>query len=934
MLNFRKSAVALCVSMSCAVPVYAEQQVSEKQDMDVVEVTGSRIKRADLEGASPLVTITAEDIQMQGHANVFDALSAISSNSGIFIGEANSNNFNANAQALNLRGFGSSYSLVLINGRRIPVLPKPSGTVSGNVTNLATIPSDAVKRIEILSGGASAIYGSDAVTGVVNVILKDDVDESTLTYRRGDTKDGGGASDKLSFTTGGSFGDTNFTLGVELDQRKPIHGDDRDWFDEPTDGPDETRHGLTQVMSYWARYQPDPYMLIDIEDKCAAVGYEAVYNPNRTPFKQNDSDTDTPHYCGDNTYDTYTVRNDRDRSSLFLHLDHDLDADTSLYADIIGMKSEGEAGIYRYSFKADYDVRGELADGDSWLGSRHFYRTFRSHEVPTSNQAFDETSLTFITGIRGVIAGEYDYSVSFSGGQYDYEDRVVRFDDQKMLAKIFGEKGKDWDQPWDGSRWVTVNASQLNSDYTPKNFDILGELTPQMFNDVTHTSVGKGDSAMYNLAFELSGTLMELDSGPLQFATVAEVIQESYEFITDQPTVDGDIYGWSGIRGKGDRDHYAIGFELAIPLMDESSGAGKLDATLAARYDHYDDKSDVNGAATYQLGLTWRPMEELMLRTNYATSFRAPDMHVMNAERSSSFASGTDFYECATKEGLTAGQGWKFCSEDYNSGSVRRYTEGDLSLKEETGYSASIGMVADITDNWSMTLDFYKLHLENQIGVMTMDGLFRYEAECLLGFGQFDSNIDKNSPKCQDALSRVQRGGPKGGVTSVSTIPYNIGFRQQTGVDFSTSYKIDTHEFGTFKAKLDYSHIFESPFRFLPEDEVEDIRDLPWNNTFRTKTNLTLGWNKEAVSASLFINRLGTSPVEDAEQPERYPAWTTVNLKAGYDVTEDISLSLSVVNLLDKKPHQHESEKWWPFADINKYNPVGMEYFLQAKVRF
>ncbi len=899
-----------------------------EEEIEVVQVTGSRIKRANFEGIAPVVTISAADIEMQGHANVFDALDSLAQNTGIFVGEENTNNFNANAQAINLRGFGSGYTLTLVNGRRIPVLPKPSGSVAGNIVNLAMIPTEAVERIEILSGGASAIYGSDAVAGVVNIILKDDIDYNEITMRYGDTKDGGGESKKITISTGGTHDKFSYTAVLEIDKRDPIHGDDRDWFDEPSDGPDESRHGASQVMSYWARWQPDPWMMMDLSGRCEPLGYEDVQPPGRKHF-----DPD-PYYCGDNVYDTYTIRNDRDKVSAFINAEYETEFGR-LFATVLGTRSEGDAGLYRYSYGFDYDVMTDINDSSSWQGSRHAWRSFRSDEVPTSNQEFDETSWTGIFGVEGVIADAYDYSLTFTASRYDYEDTVVRFNDQKMLGLLFGEKGVDWDQPWDGSRWATVNASQLNDNFEPTNIDYFGTLTPDMFDDVTHDSTGDGDSYLYSLSFDVTGSLIELPAGDLQFAFVTEYMKEGYEFDTDQETVQGDIYGWSGITGDGDRDHYAVGLELSIPLLEKNSSVGSLEGMLAGRYDYYDDKSDVGGAFTYQVGLTWRPIEEIMIRSSYSTSFRAPDMHYMYAGESSSFASSTDYLKCVQTEGLTSGQGWGECADNYGI-SARQESKGDLSLEEETGDSLNVGLVADITDDWSITVDYYELSLEKKIGNLGASTVLRYEAECTVGFTEFGETVDKDSAKCQEMLGRVARGGPRGDtVLSTVTSPFNTGEREQKGMDISSKFTHSFEHYGAIFFNVNYTHIFETNERFLPEDDLEDIRDLQWNNEFRTHTNATLGWYNDDVSVSLFANRLGSSPVRwSDDENERYDSWTTYNLNINYHVNDDLDISASVVNLFDKKPHQHESEKWWPFADISKYNAVGLEYFVTASYRF
>jgi len=928
----KKSTIACYVSLYLGtLPLTlfaAESDVTSVEEVEKIEITGSRIKRTELEGVSPVLTLSAEDIALQGHANVFDAINSISMNTGAFVGEENSNNFNANAKSVNLRGFGAGYTLTLVNGKRFPILPKPSDSVAGNVVNLAMIPTEAVKRVEILSGGASAIYGSDAVAGVINVILKDDVDFNKVSLRLGDTKDGGGASKKFTISSGGTIDKFSYTAMVEIDQMDPIHGDDRDWFDEPTDGPDESRHNNSQVMSYYARWQPDPWMLIDLSDECDVQGYSKEQPSWVTPFEGD------PYFCGDNTYGTRTIRNERDTVHAFANLEYELD-DGRLFATLMGTHSEADAGLYRYSYAVDYDVRTDLDDWSTWQGSRHAYRQFQNHEVPTSNQEFEEQTLMGIFGIEGVIADKFDYSFTLTASQYDYKDSVVRFEDEKMLSLMFGEKGTDWDFPWEGSRWIAVEASQLTDDFKPTGIDFFGNLTPEMFDSAAYTSYGDGKSSLYSLAFDLSGSIVELPAGDLQFAFVTEAMQESYQYITDDKTVQGDIYGWSGITGKGERNRYSAGIEFLIPLAEQESTVGLIEAKAAGRYDYYDDESNVDGAFTYQAGLSWKPIEEVLVRTLYSTSFRAPDMHYMYAGQSSSFTSSTDYLDCVEQEGISSGESWGDCSDNYGTGSIRQYSQGDLSLEEETGDSFSFGVVADITDNWAVTADYYELSLEKKVGVIGSGTVLRYEAECTVGFTEYDETVDTNSPKCQEMLGRVERGGPQGGVLSTVTSPFNTGVREQKGIDITSAYNHDFGNFGNVFFNVNYTHILETNSKFLPEDELESIRDAQWNNEFRTLTNATLGWYNDTLSVALFANRQGTSPVRWSEdETERYDAWTRVNLNVAYHVTDDLLISATVNNLFDEKPPQHESEKWWPFADITKYNPVGMEYFITASYTF
>ena len=933
------SALALAIFLALQpAPALAQQQpastaeddtgqVTEKNagvvDIDKITVTGSRIKRTEIETVDPIQVFTAQDLAKQGYSTLYDALSNLSMNTGVFVGEEVTNNFNANAQALNLRGFGPGYTLVLLNGKRMPMLPKPAGNISGNVINLAMIPASAVQRVEVLTSGASAIYGSDAVAGVVNVILKDNIDETTFSYRYGDTADGGGRSDNFTVSSGFSRGDTHISYGLEWDRRRPIRGDQRDWFSDPSKSPDPDYRALSQVMSFWDRGAPGGWGLLDVGDRCGALGYAAVRPGWAGPGSEK--------YCGDNVFGTYTVRNGRERLFGFADLSHDF-GEHEFHANLMSARSTADAGLYRYSYGVDYDVLADANDLNSdYYGSRQIWRAFRESETPTSNQHFSETSHIFSASLRGPL-GKFDYNLGYTYGTYRYKDSVQRFDDQAMLAMLFGTKGTDWAQPWVPDRWLTVSRDSLDANLLPTGLEFFGTLTPEMLASAVRTSVGDGRSTSQTLSADISGELMQLPAGPLGFAAVVEASRDSYRFLTDQATVDGEIYGWSGIRGQGKRNRYAVGGELAVPLARQDSAIGQLDAKIAARYDYYDDASDVSGAGTYQVGLSWKPIDALMFRASRSTSFRAPDMHVMFAERSSSYTSGIDYLTCVQTEHLQSGQSWQGCATKYGTGSIRQYSEGDPHLREETGYTDSLGMVAQLGVHHSFTLDGFRIHLEDQVGIIGAGTVLQYAAECELGFDASGATVDSHSPKCQTMLARVIR-GQKNRVTSVITSPFNTGMRQQDGFDFTWLSQYNGTPYGDFSVRLGYTHILKTLDRYLPEDTVEDIRDAQWNREFRTRSYGTLSWSLDKFNANLHINRLGTSPERWADTYKRLPAWTTANLSLGWRFSDRLWTGISVTNLLDRRPDLVDSEKWWPYADISKYNPAGAEYFLTVEYK-
>ena len=219
--------------------VVAEEEVVTSDDavaddevvtLEKVVVTGSRIKRTQEEGALPLLVITKEDIDNSGFRSVTEALQSIPSANQYTQNESLTNNFTPNANELDLRNLGPGRVLFLINGRRTADYPIPYNN-AGNIVNTSTVPFGLVDRIEVLSQGASAIYGSDAVSGVVNIITVKGKDFSELNVYASETEHGGDNIISTTFTTGGFFGSSSWTFGIDGTMVDPMYYEDREGFD-------------------------------------------------------------------------------------------------------------------------------------------------------------------------------------------------------------------------------------------------------------------------------------------------------------------------------------------------------------------------------------------------------------------------------------------------------------------------------------------------------------------------------------------------------------------------------------------------------------------------------------------------------------------------------------------------------------------------------
>ena len=205
-------------------------------NLETVLVTGSHIPRVQAEGPAPVTAITAADIRANGYATMADVMSALTQNLGALDNNQDTNGFTPGAQAVDLRGLGPNHTLVLVNGRRMASYPQSYGGNS-NFTDISNIPVSMVERVEVLSGSASAIYGSDAIAGVINFILKQHVEETTVDLRLGNTQHGGGTSERFALTSGYNNGPLEAVFGVELYNQQPVWAYQRSFTDSRQDSP-------------------------------------------------------------------------------------------------------------------------------------------------------------------------------------------------------------------------------------------------------------------------------------------------------------------------------------------------------------------------------------------------------------------------------------------------------------------------------------------------------------------------------------------------------------------------------------------------------------------------------------------------------------------------------------------------------------------------
>ena len=549
----------------------AEEATAEEQKVEKIQVTGSRLKGVDMEGANPVQIFDRDDLTSRGYSTLSDFLRDLpqASSAGTFTengGVGGNDGSPAGSAGVSLRGLGSSSTLVLVNGRRVAVDSFTNGFDS--FVNVNSIPMSALERVEILTDGASSVYGSDAIAGVINFILRKDVEGHEISASYGDdTEDSDFGRYNLTYVGGFNTANSNTTLVVDYFDRKALFNSDR-----PID---VTFKSNTRVSVDGVDYA---------EDWCG---------------------DDTRNSGGRCNYD-YVIQRaiQPDTSALGTTLNHiyRFDDGKEFFAEAMYQHNTGSAYDSAASF--DIDIAGDspfvparFAAANAEDGTVDNIRV-RSRFPERRIQDYDTTSYRLLAGLRGEVA------------DWSWETAAIFGKTENEITHVSGYIGKDkLDAAIAGGSFNPFNLGRDNSEAV---LATIRELAPRL-----------GESEVMSLDFNIAGDLpIELSAGAISAVFGGEVRSEE---ISDNPSAvaqsDG-IYGLGASDAKADRSQYALYGEFNIPLTEN------LDAIAALRYDHY---SDFGGDVNPKLSLRYRATDDLILRASWSTGFRAPSLSQLGA---------------------------------------------------------------------------------------------------------------------------------------------------------------------------------------------------------------------------------------------------------------------------------------------------------------
>jgi outer membrane receptor protein involved in Fe transport len=898
---------------------------SKAKKLEAVTVTGSLIPQAQIETATPTITITSEDLKARGFTTVAEALQRSSFATGSVQGSQSSASFTQGAQTLSMFGLPVGFTKYLIDGRPMGNFP---GLYNGSdaFNSLSGIPMDLVDRIEILPGGQSSLYGSDAVAGVINIILKKKVDAPTIDVRYGFTKDGGGADRRISLADSFQFGKLNLLIGGQYESTQPIwtrdRGLTRQFYTQGTSAPVASRDFLVYSPFSGHYYFEDPNNCSNVTSLFGGGEGLRTRSGGRT-------------YCGSfNSPGFATLKNDEKQANLYTHATFDINDSTQLYGDFLYNYDE-----QKYNVGSSFLWWGTSVDYGAFYDPRlddlvNLQRAFAPEEVggfkSTMSKQYESSYMLTLGGKGTFGQSNWDYDLGFTHSDDQITSRALqRLDgpiDSYFRSHVLGPQ-QGLDPTYNFYPVFTPNYAAFYQPISQADFD--------SFTAYTDTRAKTWDNMLRGQVTNAS--LFSLPGGDAGLAVVLEGGNQGWAYVPDPRLLNGAVWGTTDVQGAGHRSRYAATTELRMPLLSQLT----LDAS--GRWDNYKVGGDNIHHGTYNLGLEYRPFESLLLRGRYGTAFKVPTLADEFQGKSGYYSNVPDYLNCAR---LGYGPAdIANCPTPYDSTQFRGTQSGSTTLKPITAKVWSYGFVWSPLERMSLKVDYLHWDINNEVNTESADGLSQAEYLCDIG------TLNPSSATCQNAFDKITRGvstNPAllGQIQGISTPKVNVSNEKVNAITADFGYIVKLGYLGSLTLQTSYSDILKHSYQGYPSDPVLDLLRHPYYSTeFKTKVNGSVTWTpNEQWSGTIFFNRYGSTPNYLATVTDNYTApgtgklspWILYNASVTFNPTKNLALSFLVNNVFNKMPPVDHSYPGTSGAAYNSsnYDVYGRTMYLEANYKF
>jgi iron complex outermembrane receptor protein len=892
----QRTKIAVAVTLAVSAMSAFAQSTTDATQLQRVEVTGSRIRAVDLATAQPVQVMSQEQIQKSGLVTVGDILNTLSAagNPDISKSQALASGLDVGGQYLNMRNLGSERLLVLVDGKRW------SQSING-LTDMSTVPSSMVDRIEILKDGASAVYGSDAIAGVVNIILKKTLEGGEASVYYGKNEKGDGTTKDFSLSFGTNSDKASIMFGLTHSEQGEVWAHDRE-LTSYTYGPNHPTDNLGGGP--WGRIR-------QVGTAGNAVGFDRYLNHTGSydgVGVGSDSRNQLNYHSPVTKNDQYNSTQDMhfltptQLSSIFTKGTVNLPMNmrfstTAMYAQrtsenvVAGypLNSLSQVANPVYIDKNSYyNPYGNQGAGIAAGAGQDLFFYRRTIEVPRNTQNKNKT-LHIDVALQGDFnlgSNAWNWGLGYNHSSVSGEIRSTGNVNLFALKRALGPSYMGAD----GVVRCGTSVATTIAGCVP--FNILGgpsASTPEALAYVMHDGTGTYGSTVNSATADLAGEIFQLPAGGVGVAVGAEHRQIRGYDRPDPLVTQALTTNLAGFPTTGDYSVKEVYGELNVPILKGVPFAQLLSLNLASRYSDYSNFGDTTNS---KASLMWKPISDLLVRGTWAEGFRAPSLGDTFGGGSQSFdtfldpcdsqygaarTNATIAQRCAAagvpagyrqknQAGLAVTSGGAQTPTAFNTG------VGNQSLTPETATTKTAGIVYNpsYVSGLSVAVDYFDIEIKNRISSITTPYTL---SQCYVeGVQAFCDNVVRDA---SGAISRLDRGNT------------NMGSMSTKGVDLELNYRLPRTSFGQFNLRSQSTYLDEYVLQSTNiSEKINYAGAYPY---YRVRSNLTLDWtlgNWSATWGTRYLSPAKSSCWEsDPEAPEECsdPGVYAKGYPTGYD---------------------------------------------------
>ena len=899
---FKKSQISTAVLIAVGAMLPAFAQAQDAQKLERIEVTGSAIKRIDAETAVPVTIVKMDDLKAQGVTSVEQIMASLSA---VQMNQTTSQQVGSGtggAAFANLRGIGANKTLVLLNGRRIA-----NNAIDGSAPDLNMIPFAAIERVEVLRDGASSLYGTDAIGGVINFITRKDYSGGVVTVGVDKPMKAGGESSNANIGFG--FGDLatqgfNVFGFVDISRTDPINGMQRP-FNARFPG------GLSPTP-FPANY----YQNGDVTGNPAAPGCS---NPS---FLVPTGDG-TSCYISTSAFVDYTTKSERKsamlRGSLKLAQDHTLSLEwfTTSNDSVARIAPVPYGTLWMNKYRPDGSLNPYFPGNPGAItpaftidpnytvanmNPRGKLFTLKPGFIIVKWRALDGGSRTnesqndqsrLLASLDGTIAG-WDYQVGASVNENKIKENVSGYSD--------------------GNKIATAMANGLINPFGAQDADGQKAIQEALLGGNLQNHRGKVSTVDGRVSRELGDWFKSGNNAAL--AIGAEFRHEDFRSAANAPVAEL-LVASTGVDpnslSEGKRDVYALYSELNVPVTKQ------LDVTVAARFDKY---SDFGNTVNPKLGVRYQPAKNLLFRGSYSTGFRAPSLYELNASQAyTNTGTVSDPVNCPDGKNPIPGKSKALnCNVQF-----QRLTGGNTDLEPEKAKNLTFGVVYEPTVDTSFGVDFWWIKQKNTIAALS-------ENTVLGDHVTFAQYIKRNS---SGDLSIDGFSCPGSTCGYLDLRQQNLGGTNANGVDLSAQWRLRMGAAGNLTMTLNST--------FVDKYEYQDYAGGPWNQNvgiyvgngpvFRWQHAVTATWKLGVWTVGGVAHY--KSGYIDQDPSNKVKPYATADGFVSVTPTKQATITLGVTNLFDRDPpYSNQDQVFQANYDPRFTDPTGRKVYARASYKF